>query len=110
MMALAATEGRRREHLVLAIGPPARRHVVALVEGDEQGGDVPWIVLLIAVHDDHHPARGVLESGTDPCGLAEVATEFDDLDPGIPFMPFEGLRPGAVGTAVIDQDHLEGEW
>ena len=97
------------DQLVLAVGPPPRRHVVALVEGDQKRRDVSRIVLLVAVHDHDHPTRCVLEPCADPGGLAEVPPELDHLDALVPLVPRERLGPGGVGAPVVDQDQLDVE-
>src|SRR3954471_2919874 len=42
-------------------------------------GDEGWIVLKIAVEDDHMSAAGVLETGRDRAMLSEIAAQLDSF-------------------------------
>src|ERR1700686_3102956 len=62
---------------------PAADDVIALSNFFEEQRDVGGIVLQIAVHGDDVFAAGMVESGGQAGGLAEVAAELDYRNPAI---------------------------
>ena len=78
-------------------------------EGLQQVGDLRRIVLQVRVEGRHQPAAGLLEAGGQGRGLAVVAAEADRPQPAVPCRQSPEDLEGAVGAAVVDEDHLEGE-
>src|SRR4029079_10841596 len=81
-------EQERGEPLARRILPallPAGDEVeVLLLEDGEEAGDLLRVVLEVTIHGDDDRAARVVEAGAQGRGLAEVAAQADELDPGIP--------------------------
>ncbi len=98
---------RRMNEVVDAVLAPSGDDVVALVELFHEGGNVVGIVLKIAVHGEDELAGGVVETGGERRGLAEVPAQLDHedaaVDRGDLFEQFVGAVPGAV----VNKHHLK---
>ena len=63
--------------MILSVDPPPRDHIIALLELLEQHGDIRRIILEISINQDDHISCGIVDSGGDCSGLAEISTKFD---------------------------------
>ena len=96
------------DHLVLAIAPPSRHHVVALVELGQQERDVGRIILQIGVHRNQHLTCRCPEPGGQRRSLAVVAPKPDDAKPRAFTGGLLELCETRVVRAVVDHDDLGG--
>jgi hypothetical protein len=95
-----------RDHLVLAVPPPAADDVAALVEGREQQSEIPRVVLQVAVQGNDGQTPGAVEAGLEGRRLPVVAAEPDHLDAGVGSTDLAQPGDGAIGAAVVDQQQL----
>ena len=108
MTQLNRREGSRLEagSWRLRFQPETRSRSVVLQLGKE-AGDLLRVVLEVAVHGDDQTPGAVVEAGTEGGGLAEVAAQADQLDPGVPLARLPHPPGRAVGRAVVHEDDLE---
>ena len=90
---------------VLSVPAPPGDDVEPLRELDH-GGDVPWIVLEIAIGRDDETAARVREPGGEARGLSEVAPEADDAQPRITHLERRQPIERLIRTAVVDDNDL----
>src|SRR5207248_1127196 len=99
-----------RPHLVpwiVADFLPPADHVLAVVQGRKEAGNLARVVLEVRVEGHDEFAAGGLEPGGQRRRLAEIAPEADAANPRVAARePLDGL-PRAVGAAVIDEDHFD---
>ena len=110
MMRFATIDGSRRlKNLSFrSFRHPAMMSAGLLLEQRHHGGDVARIVLQVAVHRDDVAAAGVGEAGGKGGGLAEIAAELDDAQPGVRGLQPREPREGVVGAPVVDREDLVG--
>ena len=87
--------------------PPAAHQVVAFFDLVQEERQVLRKVLQVGVHrDDEIAARGG-QAGLQRGGLAEVAPELDDAEPGLGRDQGLGDVERSVRAAIVDEDELE---
>ena len=79
----AARGDAAHDEVVNAFLAPSGDDVVALFELFDEGGDVVRVVLQVAVHGEDELAGGMIETGGQRRGLAEVAAQLDDEDAAV---------------------------
>ena len=87
---------------------PAADDVVAGGNLFQKQRDVGGIVLQIAIHGDDVLAPGMVETGGQSGGLAEVAAELDHRDAAIDGRDLAQHGESVVVRTVIDQHDFEG--
>ena len=88
------------------MGLPARNEVEALVELDEQAGNLRGIVLEIGVDRDDDLAAGLTETRRQRRGLPEVAAQPDNANVLVLIVQARQRCEGPVHGAVVDKDGL----
>src|SRR6266702_6118337 len=95
------------DQLVLAVVAPADHDVEALIHLVQEQLDITRIILQIPIHGDDDFACGVLDAGRHGGGLAIVAAELDQPDPGVLAGKLRANFRGIILATVIDEYHLE---
>src|SRR5207302_3703465 len=72
----------------------------------EQPGDVPGIVLQVAIHRHDDLGASVVNTGRERCGLPKVASEADQPNSRVGGGEPAQAPEGAVRAAIIDEDEL----
>ena len=86
---------------------PAADHVEVVLHLGQEPGDLVRIVLEVGVEGHHQLAAGLGEAGAQGRRLAEVAAEADAAHLRIGRGQPADHVPGAVGRAVVDEDHVQ---
>ena len=86
---------------------PAAHNVVALINFFDEGRNVVRIVLQIAVHGDDVLALGMVETGRQSRGLAEVPAQLHHHDAAVDGGDFPQQVEGLIAAAIVDEDQLE---
>ena len=95
---------------IVALALPAGDEVIAVAHDHAvEFRDLVGGVLKVGVHSDDHVAFGGGESGVERGRLSVVSTERDAAEVGILLAESGDDGPGAVGAAVVDEDHFIGE-
>src|SRR5499426_740119 len=97
---------KRSQETVLAVLTPAADHVVTFFELRQKSRDVFRLMLQIAVHGDDHVAFGVIESGGQRRGLAEISAQSDACHARVEGGDLSQNRRRAIGAAVINKDQF----
>ena len=106
---LAMREGMRRiQKLSTRILAPSADDVVTRGNLFQEQRNVVGIVLQIAVHGDDVLAAGMVESGGEARGLAEVAAQLDDGHTAVDGRDFAQHREGVIVGAVVHEHDFEG--
>ena len=65
-------------------------------------------MLQIAIHGDDVLAAGVVETGGESGGLAEVAAQFDDRHTAVDCRDLAQHREGVIVGAIVHENDFEG--
>ena len=95
------------QQVVNALLAPARDHVVSLRELFQEVWDFVRVVLQVAVHSQDELARGIVETGRQGRGLAEVPAQLDYQNPAVYRGNLFQQLAGAVAGAIVHQHQLE---
>ena len=92
---------------VAPVSAPTGDNIKALLKAGDQPGDVGRIVLQVAVHRHNDVAPGVVDAGHQSSGLADIATEVDDMHPPVGCCDLAEQLFCVVAGAVVNEDHLD---
>jgi len=93
--------------IVDAILAPSADDIVAGGDFFQEHRNVGGIVLQVAIHSDDVFPAGVVESGGESGGLAEVAAQFDDRDAAVNRRDLPQHGEGVIARSVVDQNDFE---